>query len=130
MKISIFSTHILFASFLFVLSSQTLAQKEGNWFVGTTPSGEEVNVPIAAAKPLKYPRRAERLGVEGYVVVAFDVDETGELVDLRITDSKPKILFDKSALTFFKNIQFKPATLDDEPVYASVKFRLRFGLED
>jgi len=40
MKISIFSTHILFASFLFVLSSQTLAQKEGNWFVGTTPSGE------------------------------------------------------------------------------------------
>ena len=130
MKISIFSTHILFASFLFVLSSQTLAQKEGNWFVGTTPSGEEVNVPIAAAKPLKYQRRAERLGVEGYVVVAFDVDETGELVDLRITDSKPKILFDKSALTFFKNIKFKPATLDDEPVYASVKFRLRFGLED
>ena len=131
MKISLYLTHVFFASFLFMLPNHGLAQaEEGKWIAGTTPSGEEVRVPIASAKPLKYPRRAERLGAEGYVSVAFDVDEAGEVVDLRIIDSKPKILFDKAAITYFKKMRFEPATLEGIPVYASVNFTLKFTITD
>ena len=114
-----------------MLPNHGLAQEEeGKWIAGTTSSGEKVQVPIASAKPLKYPRRAERLGAEGYVSVAFDVDEAGEVVDLRIIDSKPKILFDKAALTYFKKMRFDPATLEGVPVYASVNFTLKFAIND
>ena len=124
-------TDVFFASFLFMLSSHGLAQEKGsNWIEGTTPSGEDVRVPIVSAKPLKYPRRAERLGAEGYVSVAFDVDEAGEVVDLRIIDSKPRILFDKAALTYVKKMRLDPATLEGAPVYASVTLTLKFAIND
>ena len=85
---------------------------------------------IKSRPALKYPRRAQRLGVEGFVVLAFDVNEQGELVDLRVTESKPRLVFDKAATQYIKKFKFEPPSLDGSAVYASdITMRMPFRLE-
>jgi protein TonB len=87
-------------------------------------------VAIKSRPTFKYPRRAQRLGVEGFVVLAFDVNEQGELIDLRVTESKPRLVFDKAATQYIKKFKFEPPSLDGSAVYASdITMRMPFRLE-
>ena len=97
---------------------------------GKTPSGELVKVPVNARPAPKYPRRAQRMGVQGFVIFAFDVNEQGEMVDLRVTESKPSLVFDKAATQAIKKLRFQPPKLDGEAVYVSdITMRMPFRLE-
>ena len=108
----------------------TAAAQGGLYVEGKSPSGETVKVAIKSRPPFKYPRRAQRLGVEGFVVLAFDVNEQGELIDLRVTESKPRLVFDKAATQYIKKFKFEPASLDGSAVYASdITMRMPFRLE-
>ena len=71
---------------------------------GTLPSGDRVEIEILKTPKLKYPRRAERLGVEGFVLVGFDLSEEGEVLDLRVIESQPRLMFDKSAMKFVQGL--------------------------
>jgi len=130
MKIS----HGLVISALLFLAAvsyaSTSAAQDGLYVEGKAPSGELVKVVIKSRPPFKYPRRAQRLGVEGFVVLAFDVNEQGDLVDLRVTDSKPRLVFDKAATQYIKKFKFQPASLGGSAVYASdITMRMPFRLE-
>ena len=106
------------------------AAQDGLYVEGKAPSGETVKVIIKSRPAFKYPRRAQRLGVEGFVVLAFDVNEQGELVDLRVTESKPSLVFDKAATQYIKKFKFQPPSLDGSVVYASdISMRMPFRLE-
>jgi TonB family protein len=106
------------------------AAQDGLYVEGKAPSGETVKVMIKSRPTFKYPRRAQRLGVEGFVVLAFDVNEQGELIDLRVTESKPRLVFDKAATQYIKKFKFQPASLDGSVVYASdISMRMPFRLE-
>ena len=108
----------------------TAAAQGGLYVEGKSPSGETVKVVIKSRPAFKYPRRAQRLGVEGFVVLAFDVNEQGELIDLRVTESKPRLVFDKAATQYIKKFKFEPASLDGSAVYASdITMRMPFRLE-
>jgi len=108
----------------------TAAAQGGLYVEGKSPSGETVKVTIKSRPAFKYPRRAQRLGVEGFVVLAFDVNEQGELIDLRVTESKPRLVFDKAATQYIKKFKFEPASLDGSAVYASdITMRMPFRLE-
>ena len=108
----------------------TAAAQDGLYVEGKSPSGEAVKVLIKSRPAFKYPRRAQRLGVEGFVVLAFDVNEQGELIDLRVTESKPRLVFDKAATQYIKKFKFEPASLDGSAVYASdITMRMPFRLE-
>jgi len=97
---------------------------------GTSPAGNEVNVEIKKAPALKYPRRAERLGVEGYVVVGFDLSTKGELIDLRVIESEPRLMFDKSALKFVKGMKFSVPQEDGKQILTrDIKFKVQFELQ-
>lgn len=97
---------------------------------GTSPAGNEVDIEITKTPALKYPRRAERLGVEGYVIVSFDLSEEGELIDLRVLESEPRLMFDKSALKFVKGMKFAVPEEDGTEVSArDVSFRVQFKLQ-
>ena len=74
--------------------------------VGTSPSGTEVKVPIKRTPPLEYPRRAMRIGVEGFVKVGFDISEGGRPLNIIVEDSQPKRMFDKAATKLVKGIRF------------------------
>ena len=106
------------------------AAQDGPYVEGKAPSGETVKVFIKSRPTFKYPRRAQRLGVEGFVVLAFDVNEQGELIDLRVTESKPRLVFDKAATQYIKKFKFQPPSLDGSVVYASdISMRMPFRLE-
>lgn len=97
---------------------------------GTSPAGNEVDVEITKTPSLKYPRRAERLGVEGYVIVGFDLSEEGELIDLRVIESQPRLMFDKSALKFVEGMGFEVPEEDGKRILTrDIKFRVQFQLQ-
>ena len=128
----IFSTLVLsifIALPLMSVSGNALAQ-EGTWVTGNAASGEKVRVKIVSRPGLKYPRRAQRNGIEGFVVLNFDIDETGGIVDLRVVESKPRLVFDKVATRYVKKWRFVPPAIDGTPVYVSdISMRIPFRLE-
>lgn len=98
---------------------------------GTSPAGNAIEVEIKQTPNLKYPRRAERLGVEGYVTVGFDLSAEGELIDLRVIDSVPRLMFDKSALKFVESMKFVvPEENGKRVLTRDIKFRVQFQLQN
>jgi len=96
---------------------------------GKGPSGSDVKVYISKVPPLKYPRKALRLGVEGYVRLGFDVSEKGDLIDLRVIDAKPRALFDKAAMQFMGGMKFLSPKEDGRSVRAKdAEFTVKFQL--
>ena len=97
---------------------------------GTVPSGDRVEVAIVKTPKLKYPRRAQRLDVEGFVMVGFDLSKDGEVLDLRVIESQPRLMFDKSALKFVGGFQFSMPEEDGNAVpVTDIKFKVRFALQ-
>tara|TARA_B100001093_G_scaffold138593_1_gene131099 strand:- start:895 stop:1218 length:324 start_codon:yes stop_codon:yes gene_type:complete len=96
---------------------------------GTGPSGSDVKIYISKIPQLKYPRKALRLGVEGFVKLGFDVSENGDLVDLRVVDAKPRALFDKSAMQFMGGMKFLSPKEEGDSVRArDAEFTVKFQL--
>ena len=58
-------------SVLFLNFSGAVGAQAGPYVQGTAPSGETVQVIISSRPPLKYPRRAQRMGIEGFVVLSL-----------------------------------------------------------
>jgi periplasmic protein TonB len=79
--------------------------------------------------PPVYPVQARRRGIEGWVKVAFIVDETGRVGDISILESDPKGLFDRSVERCVRGWRFKPGTVEGMPVKAQVETVIRFELE-
>ena len=97
---------------------------------GTLPSGDVVDIEIVKTPKLKYPRRAQRLNVEGYVLLGFDLSKDGEILDLRVIESQPRLVFDKSAMKFVSGFEFAVPEEDGNTVPATnISFRVRFRLQ-
>ena len=97
---------------------------------GTLPSGDVVDIEIVKTPKLKYPRRAQRLNVEGYVLLGFDLSTDGEILDLRVIESQPRLVFDKSAMKFVSGFEFAVPEEDGNTVPATnISFRVRFRLK-
>ena len=79
--------------------------------------------------PPVYPIAARKRGIEGWVKVAFIVDETGRVGDITILDAKPKDLFDQSVERCVRGWRFKPGTVEGIPVKAKVETVIDFKLE-
>jgi TonB family protein len=56
-----------------------------------------------------YPEKAIEENIEGYVVLEFDITETGTTDNIQVVQSSPKGVFDKNALAAFKQWEYKPA---------------------
>ena len=81
------------------------------------------------SKSVRYPVIAEENGIQGDVIVQFDVEKDGSVVDIKIAKSIDASL-DKEALRVVRNMphQWKPAIKDGKPVRSrqtvTVPFRL------
>ena len=123
------ATSFILLAFATSFSGAAIAQS-GYFVEGKSPSGELVKVSVNKRPAPKYPRRAQRMGVQGFVSFAFDVNEQGEMIDLRVTESKPSLVFDKAATQAMKKLRFEPPKLDGEAVYVSdITMRMPFRLE-
>ncbi len=109
-----------------LVSPTSLAQQ---FVTGTSPSGTDVKVSIKRTPALEYPRRAMRLGVEGFVKVGFDISENGRPWNIVVEDSQPKRMFDKSATKLVKGIRFDVPEENGEVVaLTGVSMTISFAL--
>ena len=63
-----------------------------------------------------YPRNALRMGREGYVLIEFDVDTDGSVLDPYVVESEPTGVFERSAIKAVRKWLFSP------PVYKAVSY--------
>jgi len=79
--------------------------------------------------PPPYPRRAERLGWEGTVVLEIDVAADGTVADARIAESSGHGLLDEAALRAVRGWRFTPAKdAAGEPVPMGLRKPIEFRL--
>lgn len=79
--------------------------------------------------PPVYPFRAKTKGVEGWVSVAFTVNEQGLVQDISILEAEPQTLFNDSVIQCLSAWRFKPGRVGGEPVRTRVSTRIRFELK-
>ena len=84
--------------------------------------------PIVGQLPT-YPRTAERLGLEGHVVVEYTVSRTGEARDVVVVEASQE-LFEGAALAAAREFRFVPRIVDGQPVdVPGARTTIRFLLE-
>jgi TonB family protein len=118
--------------------------------VGTTQLGDPVSVarapavaaaiaPVAAPQLVpaglpervdrcRYSTRAQRLGLEGMLLIETEIDATGRVTNARLR-KKLEDELDRECLEAVRGAQFQPATLAGRPVPSTRLLRLRFELE-
>ena len=99
-------------------------------YVGRVDGVGEVEVELVEKGTPSFPRRAKSYGVSGVVVVKFNVDIEGNAVGAVIVESKPRRLFDRSAMRYMDTLKFTPyetngATVAVTDVVMSVVYRLK-----
>lgn len=84
-------------------------------------------IPLLRFDPV-YPRKAARAGTEGWVKVEFTITGHGDVVDAVVVDSRPRRIFNDSALKAIKKWQFKPRVIDGRPVQTRATQVIEFKL--
>lgn len=86
-----------------------------------------------------YPRRAQERGTEGYVAVAFTVNEKGNVQDIRILEGKcgknndfrDCTIFNSSAIRAAEKFKYEPKTENGSPIKTyDVSYKFTFILSD
>ncbi len=82
---------------------------------------------------LVYPATAKAAGIEGYVVVRYDVTAAGAVANPRVVESVPAGTFDAAALASLSRWRFRPRVEDGQAVSAPNRvstLRFRIGESD
>ncbi len=80
-----------------------------------------------------YPPAAKAEGIEGYVVIRYDVTAQGEVASPEVVEAVPRGVFEEAALASIVQWRFRPATVAGEAVETSglvSTLRFRLGDED
>ena len=95
-------------------------------------SGFEANrqaMPLYRVEP-RYPARAMTQGAEGYVVIAFTIDPQGRPTEIKVTDAKPRRLFEREAIRALRKWKYQPKVIDGKAVaQLDQTVRLEFKLD-
>ena len=94
---------------------------------GGSGNDEAEAIPIFKIEP-RYPRKAARSKIEGWVKLEFTITESGTVSNPVVVDSSPRRTFDRSALQSIRKWRFKPKLVDGRPVQRKalqvIEFRL------
>ena len=79
-----------------------------------------------------YPAEARERGLEGFVMVRYDVDESGRVVNPEVVSAQPAGVFDAAALAAVASWQYSPRMVGGEAVAvrgltSRVSFKLDAG---
>ncbi|MXZ56604.1 MAG: energy transducer TonB [Gammaproteobacteria bacterium] len=87
-------------------------------------------LPIFKPEP-DYPKDALKRGIEGYVILQFDVTEEDKVENPVVLESKPAHIFDSSAIRAASKFKFKPKIVNGKPVRTmDVKNRITYEIEE
>ena len=77
--------------------------------------GGQMLTPIVRVQP-QYPQKAARSAIEGWVLLEYTVTPSGTVENVKVLDSKPPRIFDKSAVRAVMKWRFKPQMADGKPI--------------
>lgn len=85
-------------------------------------------IPLVRVQP-EYPERCAARGLSGSVVVEFDIDRYGAVINPHILDDSDGSCFRRSALRAIKRFKYKPAVINGQPHGAeNIRFRMVYEL--
>ena len=85
--------------------------------------------PIVRVNP-KYPMDAIRNGTQGWVKLAFDISEIGQVINVKVIDSEPKRVFDKAARQALRKWKYRAKSIDGKQVkQQNFTVQLDFNME-
>ena len=91
--------------------------------------GNSEVTPIVRIEP-NYPRKAATLGLEGFVILQFDITSSGTVTNISILQASPPQIFNRSATRALQKWKYKPKTTNNKPVMQKgLKVQLDFKLE-
>jgi periplasmic protein TonB len=92
--------------------------------------GTEIEVTRVSSPAPEYPRRAIRLGLEGSVMLEFDVDTDGSVLDPYVVESTPAGVFDRAAIKSVRKFLYEPPMYNGTSVKVNnVQVKLTFKLD-
>ena len=99
-------------------------------YIGQVTGIGDVEVELVAKGQPVFPRRAKSYGVSGSVLVRFSIDVEGNAIGSVIVESKPRRMFDRSAMRYMETLKFKPHIIDGEPTQVNdVQMTVAYRLE-
>ena len=106
-----------------------LAFGDGAAVGGGGGTGDRGVTPMVRVQP-QYPRKAAMEGIEGWVKLRFDVNESGTVENAEVLAAEPPRVFDSAARQAVLNWRYKPQTENGKPVRLNgIEVRLDFQLE-
>ncbi|HET6805289.1 MAG TPA: M56 family metallopeptidase [Frateuria sp.] len=90
------------------------------------PAATTAPTPVRMQPPV-YPRQALEAGIEGAVVIEFDLGRHGRVRDMRVIRSEPEGVFDQAALTALSGWRYVPPAV---PTTARFHQTISFVLHD
>lgn len=99
--------------------ANSLSLGDGPYLGGASGGGagtsDRAVMPLVRIEP-QYPRKAAMRGIEGYVRVKFDVDETGAVENLQILEANPPRIFNQATKRAVLKWKYQPKVVDGKPV--------------
>lgn len=89
----------------------------------------EVDRVIKSVKP-RYPLKAVRESIEGWVKLSVDVNEQGAVTKVKVVDAHPPRIFEKEAIESMEQWQFQSKTLNGKAVPYQVSQTIEFELKN
>ena len=87
-------------------------------------------VPLVRIQPTYPPREAAR-GVEGWVVLQYDITATGAVTNVAVVESEPGTAFDSAAADAVARWRYNPRVVNGQAVErVGVRTRISFDLAD
>ena len=97
--------------------------------VSPTRVGTSMITPIVEPAPI-YPRRCAARGLEGYVLVRYDVNEIGAPMNVEVVDAQPPGCFERAAVSSVARYRYRPAVSNGEPmVMRGMQKQITFRLD-
>lgn len=91
----------------------------GNTSAGLSGPGALVRdgdaTPIFRQEP-KFPTKAARDGIEGWVQLKFDINELGNVENVSVINAQPKRIFDREAKKALRKWRYNPKVVDGKAI--------------
>ena len=84
------------------------------------------------ARPPQYPQRAVQQEIEGWCLVGFTVDGTGNVIEesIVVVDAEPPDIFDLASIRAISRFKFQPRIVDGQGVAVpNMQFLFRYDLD-
>lgn len=110
------------------LSKDFLNKGEGMMNIASSENSDVV--PLVRIEP-SYPRKAAIRGIEGFVILQFDISLLGTTDNISVIQASPPQIFNSKAIQALKRWRYKPKTINGKSqIQKNLKIQLDFKLEN